>query len=149
MNEINQIANKGVVLNVRGHQVEVHEITMKNFTAFSQACRPFMHYFDEAGDLALREGKKPSEFALFNALADHSEGFKTAITLVSNVEESFLEDLRPDEFFEIASKVVEVNGSFFIKALAPVLLKFAQVVNQLGSMLSNNLSAQDTTESKS
>jgi hypothetical protein len=147
--QMTQIENLEHVVNVAGHDIKIREVKMKDLQAFSAACRPFMSAFDEAGDLAVRDGKNPSDFALFNVLAEHSPAFMQAAALVSNTDVTFFERLRPDEFFEIAAKVVEVNGSFFIKALAPALLKFAQVVSQIGTMLSSHLLAQDMTESKS
>ena len=147
--QVAQIENVEHVVPVRGQEIKIREVTMKDLKAFASACAPFMSAFDEAGDLAVRDGKKPSDFQLFNVLAEHSPAFMEAAALVSNADVTFFERLRPDEFFEIAAKVVEVNGGFFIKALAPALLKFAQVVSQIGSMLSSHLLLQATTESTS
>jgi len=54
----------------------------------------------------------------------------------------FYEKLRPDEFFAVAAKVVEVNGDFFVRALAPALIRFAKGVSTIGTILSNGLSPQ-------
>ena len=123
--------------------VEVGEVTMKNFKAFSTACAPFFHEFDEAGRLAERldqagDKKPPEEFALFHVLADHSDAFMLAASLVSNKPVSFFQALTPDQFFEVAAAVVKVNGDFFVRSLAPALLRMGRALGTIGSTTSKS-----------
>ena len=118
--------------------VEVGEVTMKSFKAFSAACTPFFHEFDEAGRLGERidqetgDKKPPEEFALFHVLADHSDAFMLAAALVSNKPVSFFHALTPDQFFEVAAAVVKVNGDFFVRSLAPALLRMGRALGTIG-----------------
>lgn len=139
-NQLEQMADVERVVTVRGHEVKVREVRMKDLKAFAHACSPFLKAFDEAGELAVRDGQPPDDFALFRVLADHSEAFMRAAALVTNANVEFFEKLRPDEFFEVAAVVVEVNGSFFVRALAPALIKFTRGVSLIGLTLSNGLS---------
>lgn len=140
-NQLEQMADVERIVKVRDHDIKVREVRMKDLKAFAHACSPFLKAFDEAGELAAREdGQPPDDFALFRVLADHSEAFMKAAALVSNAPVEFFEKLRPDEFFEVAAVVVEVNGSFFVRALAPALIKFARGVSLIGLTLSNGLS---------
>ena len=141
-NQLEQIAGTERAITVRGHEVRIREVKMKELRAFTAACSPFLKAFDESGELAMRDGKRPDDFALFRVLADHSEAFMQAAALVSNANVEFFEKLRPDEFFEIAALVVEVNGDFFVRALAPTLIRFAKGVSLIGSTLANGLSPQ-------
>lgn len=124
--------------------VQVTEITMKNFKAFAAACAPFFDEFGEAGRLGERldtetGDKKPAEeFALFHVLADHSEAFMSAAAMVTNKPVSFYQGLGPDQFFEVASAVVKVNGDFFVRSLAPVLLRMGRSLGTIGSTTSSS-----------
>ena len=124
--------------------VEVGEVTMKNFKAFAAACAPFFHEFDEAGRLSVRidpetgDKKLPEEFALFHVLADHSDAFMLAAALVSNKPVSFFQALTPDQFFEVAAAVVKVNGDFFVRSLAPALLRMGRALGTIGSTTSKS-----------
>ena len=124
--------------------VEVGEVTMKNFKAFSAACAPFFHEFDEAGRLGERvdqetgDKKQPEEFALFHVLADHSDAFMLAAALVSNKPVSFFQALTPDQFFEVAAAVGKVNGDFFVRSLAPALLRMGRALGTIGSTTSKS-----------
>jgi hypothetical protein len=141
--QLEQIAGVERSVTLRGHEIRVREVRMKELRAFAQACSPFLKAFDESGELAQRkEGEPVDDFALFRVLADHSEAFMKAAALVSNANVEFFEKLRPDEFFEVAALVVEVNGDFFVRALAPALIRFAQGVSRIGSTLSSGLSPQ-------
>ncbi len=139
MNEINQIdaiANREKELTVRGHKITVREVVMRDLKEFSAACAPFFAAFDEAGELASRDGKPMEDFALFKVISQNSDAFMRAASLVTNGTVEFYQRLRPDEFFEVAAAVVEVNGNFFVQALAPSLIKFAQGISQIGLTLS-------------
>lgn len=147
--QLEQMAATEATVTVRGHVIKVHEVTMKNLRAFAKACGPFLSSFDESGELAIRGDKKPDDFALFKVLAENGDAFLDAAALVTNADRTFYERLRPDEFFEVAAKIVEVNGDFFVRALAPALIRFAQGFSQIGSILSSVSSAQDTNSSAS
>lgn len=142
--QLEQIAGREVRLTVRGHEIVVREVTMKHLKGFAAACSPFLAAFDEAGELAERKDRAQDDFALFKVLAENGEAFMKAAAMVSNAPVEFYEQLRPDEFFEVAAKVVEVNGDFFVRALAPTLIRFAKGVSLIGSMLSDGLSPQGT-----
>lgn len=124
--------------------VRVGEVTMKNFKAFAAACAPFFGEFGEAGRLGRRldtetgDRQEPQEFALFHVLADHSDAFMAAAAMVTNKPATFYQELAPDQFFDVASAVVKVNGDFFIRSLAPVLLKMGRVLGTIGSTTSNS-----------
>lgn len=120
-------------------EVSVGEVTMKNFRPFAAACAPFFKEFDEAGRLAERIDKEtgdkvpPEEFALFHVLADHSDAFMLAAALVCNKPVTFFQALTPDQFFEVASKIVQVNGDFFVRSLAPALIRMGAALGTIGS----------------
>ena len=122
--------------------VEVSEVTMMNFRAFATACAPFFQEFDDAGRLAMRVDKTtgdkqpPEDFALFHVLADHADAFIAAATLVTNKPASFYQRLSPDQFFDVAAAVIKVNGDFFVRSLAPSLLKMARLLGTIGSTTS-------------
>lgn len=125
---------------IKGQTIVVHEVTMKNLRAFTRACTPFLAEFDEAGALGSATGSDgnplpPEEFALFKVISEHGDAMMLATSLVSNAPIEFLERLRPDEFFKIASLVIEVNGSFFVQSLAPQLIRFARGMSLVGTML--------------
>ena len=125
-------------------EVEVREVTMKSLRAFSSACAPFFAEFDEAGRLGERLNKEtgdreqPDAFALFKVLADYSDEFMLAASLVSNKSVGFYSALHPDQFFNVASAVVKVNGDFFVRNLAPALLKTAKALGTIGSTTSKS-----------
>lgn len=129
---------------VRGRKIVVREVDMKSLTPFAAACAPFLSEFDEAGRLGDRRDPDTGEpvpadqFTLFKVLAEHGPAFVNAAALVSDADKAFLENLRPDEFFEVAAKVVEINGNFFVLRLAPTLLRFAQGVSKIGLIQSKS-----------
>lgn len=130
------VADRTEEVEVRGHKIIVSEVTMKNLKQFTEACAPFLSAFDEAGELAAKPDGDPEGFALFRVLTKHGDDFMRATALVTNADVAFYEKLKPDEFFKVAAKVVEVNGDFFVLRLAPMLIKFARGVSLIGSMLS-------------
>ena len=123
--------------------VEVSEVTMMNFRAFATACAPFFQEFDDAGRLAMRVDKTtgdkqpPEDFALFHVLADHADAFIAAATLVTNKPASFYQRLSPDQFFDVAAAIIQVNGAFFVRSLAPALVRMARALGTIGSTTSN------------
>lgn len=122
---------------VRGRTVRVSEVTMKTMTPFAAACAPFLSEFDEAGRLGGRKDAEGNvipndQFELFKVLAENGPAFVSVAALVTDAPKDFIESLRPDEFFDVAAKIVEVNGNFFVLRLAPALLRFAQGVAQIG-----------------
>ena len=131
-------------------KVVVREVVMKDLRAFTAACAPFLKEFDDAGILAERRNKETGElegmeeFALFQCISEHSEAFVLAASLVSNAPVAFLERLRPDQFFQVAALVVEVNGNFFVHRLAPQLIKFARAMGLVGLTLSSTSSTPGT-----
>lgn len=145
--QLEQMGGFEARLTIRGHEIVVREVTMKNLREFAKACAPFLSAFDEAGELSSKPDAPQADFALFRVLADNGPAFMTAAALVTNATPEFYEKLRPDEFFTVAAKVVEVNGDFFVRALAPALIRFARGVSAIGSTLSSGLSPQ-VTESK-
>jgi hypothetical protein len=148
IDEIEQIAGVEKTVRVRNHDIIVREITMLHMGGFTKICAPFLSAFDEAGDLFAAAGKPQSEYALFELLAAHCDAFMQAAAMVSNAPVEFYQKLRPDEFFEVAAAVVEVNGSFFVRRLLPAVIKLAQgiqaVGSSTGSILSGNSLAQAT-----
>lgn len=140
MEQIDQIMQAERSVEVAGVKVIVHEVTMKHLKAFAAACAPFLSEFDEAGKLSIRthpDGTPipPDDFALFKVLSEHSDAFMQAAAMVSNAPVAWLERLRPDQFFDIAALVVEVNGDFFVRNLAPALIRFARGLGMIGTML--------------
>ena len=131
------------IVTVRNRAVTVKEVNMKTLTPFAAACAPFLNEFDESGRLGDRRNPEtgdpiPSDqFTLFKVLSEHAPAFVTAATLVTDADRKFLEELGPHEFFEVAAKIVEVNGNFFVLRLAPALLRFAQGVSRIGLIQSN------------
>lgn len=146
--QLEKIAGREARLTIRGYEIIVKEITMKGLKGFAAACAPFLSSFDEAGELASRGDKTPQDFALFNVLAKNGDAFMAAASIVTNAPVAFYEQLRPDEFFEVAAKIVEVNGDFFVRALAPALIRFARGVSLIGSMLSADSFPQATGQEK-
>lgn len=143
--DLDKMYGHEVIVEVRGHKITVHEITMRNIKAFAKICGPFMSSFDEAAELSSRQpSQADSDFKLFNVLLEYSDDFMKAAAMVSNADVTFYEKLRPDEFFAVASAVVEVNGNFFVHALAPALIKFAKGISTIGLILSPPSSPQDT-----
>lgn len=140
--QLEQMGGFEARLTVRGHEIVVREVTMKNLREFAAACSPFLSAFDEAGELASKPDAPQDDFALFKVLAENGPAFMKAAALVTNANVEFYEKLRPDEFFAVAAKVVEVNGDFFVRALAPALIRFAKGVSTIGTILSNGLSPQ-------
>lgn len=145
-NQPNDVLGGQASVAINDTVITVKEVTMKDLKAFTAACSPFLSAFDEAGELATRDGKAPDDFALFRVLAENGPAFMQAAALVTNAPVEYYERLRPDQFFEVASKVVEVNGDFFVRALAPVLIRFARGVSQIGSIMSAASSVQDTAQ---
>jgi hypothetical protein len=129
-------------------KITVREVRMKELKGFTAACAPFLREFDEAGSLANRkvDGGEvpPDEFALFKVISEHSEAMMRAAALVSNAPLEVYERMRPDEFFRVASLVIQVNGNFFVQSLAPQLIKFARAMSLVGTMLFKPSSAPDT-----
>lgn len=140
-------SDKTAVEMADGNTVNVRVVIMENLTAFYDACAPFFSEFD-TGKLARKEGATGSaleDFTLFGVLAQHSKAFMKAAALVTDADYTYFAKLPPDEFFKVAAKVVEVNGTFFVNALAPSLIALAKGVNGVGLMLSALSSAQGTT----
>ena len=151
---IDQMVQAERSVTIGATKVVVREVTMKNLRLFAAACAPFLKEFDEAGALSMRHDAEgnvlpPEDFALFKVLSEHSEAMMTAAALVSNCDRAFFERLRPDQFFEVAALVVQVNGDFFVRSLAPALIKFAAMLGLVGATLSNISSLQGTGTSTS
>jgi hypothetical protein len=141
LGQLDELAGREKRLTVRKHEIVVSEVIMENLGEFVEACTPFLEAFDEVGELAARTADQPpDDFALFKLVSKHSKPFMRAAALVSNANYEFYAKLKPDEFFEVAAAVVEVNGTFFIQRLAPVLIRFARGVSQVGTMLLTGLS---------
>jgi hypothetical protein len=131
-----------------GNVVTVREVVMKDLTEFYACCSPFFGEFNEGGRLTRKEGATGNameDFTLFAVLAEHADVFMRAAELVSDASVPYFQKLRPDDFYKVAAKVVEVNGSFFVNALAPALIKLAQGVKEVGTTLSTLSSIQGMT----
>ncbi len=130
--DLSQLSQEPNTVTVGSTVITVREVHMKELGAFTRACAPFLNEFSEGGLLS-----KPNEFALFRVLSDHAENMVLAASLVSNAPVEFLERMKPDDFFRVAAKVIEVNGNFFVRRLAPQLIKFAEAMGLVGTMLSS------------
>ncbi len=151
MHPIDQMQNPATEIEIRGHKIEIYEITMAGLPAFSAAVEPFMAAFDEASDLPAARADEALQrnTALFRLLAKHSGAFIAAAEVVTNANGDFYRKLPPDEFFKVASVIVERNAAFFVQRLAPSLIKFAADISLTGSMLSSHLQAAATRSAKS
>lgn len=120
---------------VRGQTIQVREVTMAELRPFVALCAPFLKAFDEVEELKKRpeEGKPINEYGLFQLLCEHGDSFMHAAALVTNVPVQFYQRIKPDEFFEVAAAVVEVNGDFFIRRLAPKIASLVLAVSRIGS----------------
>ena len=49
-----------------------------------------------------------------------------------------LKGTRTDQFFEVAAAVVKVNGDFFVRSLAPALLRMGRALGTIGSTTSKS-----------
>lgn len=129
-------------------QIKVTEVTMRNLQGFTRACAPFLSAFEAKGPMANRviagQELPPDEFALLNLISDHADAMMVAASLVTNAPKEFYERMRPDDFFRVAAKVLEVNGAFFVRRLAPQLIRFALAMSQIGTTLSNTSSEPAT-----
>ena len=135
-------------VSIRGKEIKVHEITMEHLSTFYSTCAPFFKEFDNGGRLTRKEGAlgdAPEDFTLFGVICDHADAFMDACEMVTDAGLPFLRSLRPDEFYNIAAKVIEVNGGFFVHALAPALVKLAAGLRNLGATLSEGSLRPDTT----
>jgi len=129
-------------------KIVVQEVTMKHLQGFTRACAPFLSAFEDKGPMANRivDGAElpPDEFALLKLISDHSDAMMVAAALVTNAPKEFYERMLPDDFFRVAAKVLEVNGAFFVRRLAPQLIRFALAMSQIGMTLHNASSLQAT-----
>ena len=144
MHPIDQMQNPATEIEIRGHKIEIYEITMAGLPAFSAAVEPFMAAFDEAADLPAARADEALQrnTALFRLLAKHSPAFIAAAAVVTNTNAEFYNKLQPDEFFRVASVIVERNAAFFVQRLAPSLIKFAAEISMIGTMLFSHLQPQ-------
>ncbi|MEC7118518.1 MAG: hypothetical protein VXW65_01265 [Pseudomonadota bacterium] len=147
MHPIDQMQNPATEIEVRGHKIEIYELTMAGLPAFSRAVESFMEAFDEVADLpaARADEAMRRNTALFRLIGKHTEDMIAAAEVVTNANGDFYRKLKPDEFFQVASVIVERNATFFVQRLAPSLIKFAAEISLIGTMLSANLQPQDTS----
>lgn len=129
-------------------KIVVTEVTMKHLQGFTRACGPFLSAFEDKGELANKvvDGQEvpPDEFALLKLISDHADAMMDAAALVTNAPKLVYERMRPDDFFRVAAKVLEVNGAFFVRRLAPQLIRFALAMSQIGMTMYNTSSQQAT-----
>lgn len=151
MHPIDQMQNPATEIEIRGHKIEIYEITMAALPAFSRAVESFMDAFDEVADLpaARADEAMRRNTALFRLIGKHTEDMIAAAEVVTNTNGEFYRKLSPDEFFDVASVIVERNAAFFVRRLAPSLIKFAAHISLTGSMLSSHLHGTGTAQPKS
>jgi hypothetical protein len=134
--DLAQMAQPDYTVTLGTRVITVREVRMKHLGAFTRACAPFLKEFDHLNP--------EDEFALFKVISEHAEAMVVAASLVSDAPKEFLEQLKPDDFFKIGAKVIQVNGNFFVRQLAPQLIKFAQGMSLVGTMLSSASSEPGT-----
>ena len=151
MHPIDQMQNPATEIEIRGHKIEIYELTMAGLPAFSRAVESFMDAFDEVADLpaARADEAMRRNTALFRLLGKHTHEMIAAAEAVTNANAEFYLKLSTDEFFEVASVIVERNAAFFVRRLAPSLIKFAAHISLTGSMLSSHLHGTGTAQPKS
>ena len=122
------------VIEVSGKTVTIKEVRMKDLQLVSTVCAPFFDAFDSAGELAKeREALgKTSETLLYRLLSDHAAHLLKMAEALTDAPSDWLSDLPPDQFFDLAARIIEVNASFFIQRLLPSLQKMAKGVGVIG-----------------
>jgi hypothetical protein len=136
--DLNEVFGKPETVKIRNVDIDVFEVTMINFQAFTEACAPFLSAFDDPARLGIGDdGKKPDGFAFFTEVSSHSDAFLNAAVLVTDAPKAWLQRLPPDDFFVLIQKIIEVNARFFTQRLAPAMLNLA---TSLAAVLGSNLS---------
>ena len=143
--ELDKLCGDEVTVEVSGHKIVVKEVTMRNIKKFYSLCTPFIDKFDELADAS--ENTMHRDVKLFQIVLDNADNFMHAAELVTNADFEFYARLPPDEFFKVATAIVGVNGDFFVKALAPALIKFARGISMVGTILSP-ISSEVVTDTK-
>lgn len=131
--ELDKLCGDEVALEVAGHKIVVREVTMRDIKKFYALCTPFISQFDKLAEASTGPQR---DMELFQIVLDNADNFMQAAALVTNADVEFYGRLLPDDFFKVATAIVGVNGDFFVKALAPALIKFARGISMVGTILS-------------
>lgn len=100
-----------VTVTAGGESVEVGLLRVRQIPAFARAVAPVLG--------ALASGD------LVGAAAEHFDDVVLAVSVATGKTPEWLGELDADEFLRLASAVVEVNGDFFARRLAPLMTQAA------------------------
>lgn len=93
---------------VGGKTLAITPLRVRKIPAFTRAIA--------AAAPLLMDGKTGAAVAL------HGEDIITAMVVATGEPESMIGDLLPDEFLLLVSTVMEVNGDFFARRVAPLIM---------------------------
>ena len=95
------------VVDAGGKPVAITPLRVRQIPAFVRAIGP--------ASALLMDGR------IADAVALHGDGIVVAMAVATDESEDWLGDLLPDAFLELVSVVMEVNGDFFARRVAPLI----------------------------
>lgn len=101
------------------HGICVEPIKVRDLPRFLRAVEPI------AADLAAGD--------IAGALIRHAEALIEATAIGASVERAWLEEQTPDVLADLAARVLEVNGDFFVRRVLPQVTAAAERLARIAS----------------
>lgn len=117
--DISTALGQPTVVTVQGRDVEVKCVLMGKLKEFALACAPFIEAFNS-----------PEKLEPFKLLCEYPDEMMRAIACTSNVDVEFLKKLPPDDCLALATAVISMNTDFFMRRLAPALIRAVESVGR-------------------
>lgn len=115
------VAEPGVYVTAAGERVEVAPLKVRQLPAFARAVAPL---------LSEMAGRRDGLLDVAALVALHGERLAQAVAVATSRPEAWVGDMEADDFVRLVALVIEVNGDFFVRRLAPALEQAALTIER-------------------
>lgn len=120
--DLSVVAPEPIVVVVKGERIEVKQVKVGQLTKVMRIVHPF---YDKLTKAKAEADRKQESFSvnLFQIVVEHTDPAIEIITVLTNKDRAWVEDMGIDELVALFGAVVEVNLDFFLQKVLPSLLK--------------------------
>lgn len=142
------------IVEVSGHKITVRVVRVGDIKKFHSAISP---WYKECNEISRKFDSIESPNAhdiskyqndMFDLMCQNVDNFVEACTVCTNADDRFFKRLPVEELFLVATAVVRMNLSFFVRSVAPSLMTIWKAAGMVGMTLSKPLLVQDTHTNK-
>lgn len=118
--DLDMIAAQESTIIINGSERRIEPLKIGQIPAFTRSIRNLGGLLD-----SFMAGNFSGE-AMLGAIADHGEDLIEAASIAAKIPREELEQVGPDEFFDLILAIIAANRDFFIRKLSPKVKDAAQ-----------------------